>query len=152
MASRRIMMSIAGLAILTSAVKLGATEDQFIYVNRMPEVRGEHQRTIRVVDEERGQTIMQDLYREDFEHALIETYILKIACDGGAKKVDPEAFIIAFKYPPKKPETFAVATLHDIYKDVYVRDGSGRIRLYEDVHGQAMLELSERFRPDCLPI
>ena len=147
-----ITLLAAGLAAVALAGPSGATEDRFIYVDRMPDIRGEHVRTIAGDDEEGGLRIVQDLYALDFEHALIETYVLKVACTGGGRDVEPRTYITAVKYPPKKPATFAVATLHDIYKEVYVEDGSGRIRLYEDVQGDAMLQLSERFKPACLPI
>jgi|GEM_PF-3460949 len=138
-----------GLAIAAPMLPVSASEDRFIYVDRMPAVRGELKRTLTVDDDKGGQQIVQDLYAEDFEHALIETYVLTVACGPDA---GPRVYIVALKYPPKKPETFAVATLHDIYKEVYVEDQRGKIRLYEDVQGEAMLTLSERFKPTCLPI
>ena len=143
------MIMGAGLAIIALETPATATEDKFIYVDRMPEIRGEHKRKIVADDEDSGQTLVQDLYAEDFEHAVVETYVLAIAC---GPKAGPLPYILAIKYPPKKPATFAVATLHDIYKEVYALDRNGRIRLYEDVRGGAMLELSERFKPACLAI
>jgi hypothetical protein len=125
-----------------------ASEDRFIYVDRMPATRGELMRSVSGEDGEGGLRLQQDLYAEDYEHAVIETYVLKAAC---GEEREPKTFIHAIKYPPKNPSTFAVATLHDIYKDVYVLDGSGKIRLYEDVQGQQMLTLTERFKPACLP-
>lgn len=143
------MMLGAGLAITALTASASATEDRFIYVDRMPDIRGEHKRTLTVDDEDGAQRIVQERYALDFEHAVIETYVLSVACGQG---VDLRPYILAVRYPPKKPATFAVATLHDIYKEVYVEDRSGRIRLYENVRGQAMLTLSERFKPSCLPI
>ena len=144
-----LLIVTVGLAITAKATPAAATEDAFIYVDRMPDIIGEHQRKIVADDGDNGQTLVQDLYAEDFEHAVIETYVLAIACgpDAGLQR-----YILAIKYPPKKPATFAVATLHDVYKEVYVLDRDDRIRLYEDVQGGAMLELSERFKPACLPI
>ncbi|MGI9498573.1 MAG: hypothetical protein ACR2P3_00920 [Geminicoccaceae bacterium] len=145
-----IMLPAAGLAITALAASAG--EDAFIFVDRMPEVRGEFKRTITVDDEKSGHKIVQDLYAEDFEHAVIETYVLMVACAGGKSLGTLRTYIIAVKYPPKRPKTFAVATLHDYYKEVYALDQSSRIRLYEDVGGQSMLTLSERFKPACMPI
>ena len=146
----------AGMALWLGAVAAtgptSAGEDEFIYVDRMPAVRGEHKRAITVDDGRSGQTIVQDLYAEDFDHAVIETYVLTVACGDGAAATTPRTYIVALKYPPKKPSTFAVATLHDIYKEVYVEDRRGRIRLYENVQGQSMLALSERFMPACQPV
>ncbi|MGI9486817.1 MAG: hypothetical protein ACR2RF_13240 [Geminicoccaceae bacterium] len=147
----RLLIMIAGaslgLGVLTASVS--AIEDRFIYVDRMPDVRGEHKRTLALDNEDNGQKIVQELFAEDFKHAVIETFVLSITC---APDAGPRTYIIAIKYPPKKPASFAVATLHDIYKEVYVEDRNGRIRLYEDVHGRSMLDLSERFLPACLPV
>lgn len=148
----RLLIGMMVLGLAAAVAPASAGEDTFIYVDRMPDVRGELKRTITADDERHGQKIVQDLYAEDFEHAVIETYVLTIDCSDGAAETAPRTFIVALKYPPKKPSTFAVATLHDIYKEVYVEDRGGRIRLYEDVAGQSMLTLSERFKPACLPI
>ena len=149
MARLLIMAGAAGFVLAGSMMSASATEDRFIYVDRMPEIRGEHKRTLQVDDQDSGQKIVQELFAEDFEHAIIETYVLKVACGPDA---NPETYIVALKYPPKKPANFAVATLHDIYKEVYVEDRDGKVRLYEDVQGQSMLNLSERFQPACQPI
>ena len=143
-----MMVCCAALALGAPLTSPSATEDVFIYVDRMPSVRGELVRTIAGDDDGSGLRIEQDLYAEDFEHAVIETYVLKTACGPNAAL---RAYITAIKYPPKNPATFAVATLHDIYKEVYVEDRSGRIRLYEDIQSQQMLTLSDRFKPACLP-
>jgi hypothetical protein len=149
MIRRFLTLSLAATALAVASLKvLSATEDQFIYVDRMPAVRGDLVRTISGEDRGDGLRIVQDLYSEDFEHAVIETYILKVAC---GLETEPKTYIHAIKYPPKKPSTFTIATLHDIYKEVYVEDGNGRIRLYEDVQSQQMLTLSDRFKPACLP-
>ena len=132
----------------TPLTVLLATEDRFIYVDRMPAIRGELVRRISGDDGDGGRRILQDLYAEDYEHAVIETYVLKVAC---GSENEPKTFIHAIKYPPKRPTTFAIATLHDLYKEVYVEDRSGKIRLYEDVQSQQMLTLSDRFKPACLP-
>lgn len=149
MARQLIVMLAASIVLATSMAPASATEDRFIYVDRMPEIRGEHKRTLQGDDENSGQQIVQELFAEDFEHAVIETYVLKVACGPDA---GPQIYIVALKYPPKKPANFTVATLHDIYKEVYVLDRTDRIRLYEDVQGQSMLDLSERFKPACLPV
>lgn len=150
MTKRQVIPRLAAcLALAVAVTPVAATEDRFIYVDRMPEIRGEHERTLEADDEDSGQKIIQELFREDFEHASIETYVLAIACGPDA---GPQIYVTALKYPPKKPANFAVATLHDVYKEVYVLDRTDRIRLYEDVQGQSMLDLSERFKPACLPI
>lgn len=161
MAQLLIMIASAGLALIAVMTSLSATEDRFIYVDHMPEIRGEHKRTLAFDDEDSGQKITQELFAQDFDHAVIETYVLTVACGPSVGRgpdvsrgpdVGPRTYIIALKYPPKKPSNFAVATLHDIYKEVYVEDLTGKVRLYEDVQGQSMLDLSERFKPACQPI
>ncbi|MGI9503660.1 MAG: hypothetical protein ACR2RE_11455 [Geminicoccaceae bacterium] len=152
MASKLLVLVMLGL--MTACASYGAparaTEDRFIYVDRMPAIRGELRRSIEV-DHEDGERIAQEVFAEDFEHAVIETYVVTIACGTGQADTSEagRTYIVAIKYPPKRPKTFAVATLHDIYKDVYVLDQAGRIRLYEDLQAQSMLTLSERFKPAC---
>jgi hypothetical protein len=46
----------------------------------------------------------------------------------------------------------AQATLLDGFSEVYVADESRRVRLYRDVSGYVMAELSRRFQPTCLGI
>ena len=147
----RLLIMMAGTVLTLAALmaSVSATEDRFIYVDRMPDARGELRRTLAFDDEDNGQKIVQKLFAEDFEHAVIETYVLSVTC---APDAGPQIYIVAIRYPPKKPASFAIASLHDIYKEVYVEDRNGRIRLYEDVPGQSMLDLSERFLPACLPI
>ncbi len=152
MASKLLVLVMLGLmtAFASYGAPARATEDRFIYVDRMPAIRGELRRSIEV-DDEGGERIAQEVFAEDFEHAVIETYVLTIACGTGQADASEagRTYIVAIKYPPKRPKTFAVATLHDIYKEVYVLDQAGRIRLYEDVQAQSMLTLSERFKPAC---
>lgn len=142
----------AASMLIASLTQASASEDEFIFVDRMPDVRGDLARSIKVEDPDNGQTLVQELYALDYDHAVIETYVMTVTCIGGAARPSPPPYIVAIKYPPKNPATFAVATLHDIYKEVYALDQSGRIRLYEDVGGQSMPTLSERFKPTCLPI
>jgi len=134
-------------------------ENKFIFVDRMPEVRGALERSLTHQDEPGGLQVVQRVFVEDYEHALIQTYVMAAQCPNG--DLDDEAkrdsdqhssskiYITAIKYLPKRPATFAVAGLHDLYKDVYVIDRDGKIRLYEDVAPQSMLELSEAFEPVC---
>lgn len=142
--------TLVSMALLSAPGKAG--EDRFIFVDRMPAVRGEITRSITADGAKDGQTIVQNIHQEDYRHAVIETYVMTVTCAEARADVPERPYIVAIKYPPKHPKSFAVATLHDVYKEVYVLDRNGRIRLYEDVGGQAMLTLAERFRPACLPI
>ncbi len=162
------MRSLAILAIFLGVSTAFGGESKFIFVDRMPEARGALERTLTHQDERGGLRIVQEVFVEDYEHALIQTYVMAGHCpnetlDGDPEKgsyratspkipTSPKIYVTAIKYLPKKPATFAVAGLHDLYKDVYVVDRDGKIRLYEDVAPQSMLELSEAFKPACVLI
>ena len=144
---------IIGATLLILIVVIGggrAGELDYAIVDRMPDVRGELKRSIEGTDEARGVYLTQDLYSEDFDHAWIQTFVTTAFCRKTDSTSNSAPFLIAIKYPPKKPATFTIAGLHDVYKQVYVRDRNSRIRLYEDVSGQSMLELSDTFLPLCL--
>ncbi|MEM9626371.1 MAG: hypothetical protein AAGA21_09080 [Pseudomonadota bacterium] len=151
MAKLQMMVGVFALAFALAAAPVTATEDRFIYVDRMPSMQGEPESREAYEDPENGHRVVQTLYSEEFEHAFIKTYLFELACLDEAETA-LRTYIVAVKYPPKKPSSFAVATLHDVFKEVYVEDWNGRIRLYEDVGGQAMLTLTERFKPTCSPI
>jgi len=146
------MIGLALAMLGMSSGKTSAGEETFIYVDRMPAIRGELQRSLSHEDKANAQMIVQDRFVEDYEHAVIETSVLTLTCIGNPASAAPRTYITAIKYPPKRPKTFALATLHDIFKEVYVEDLTGRIRLYEDVTGPSMITLSERFRPACEPV
>ena len=142
MASLILVMSMSG----------EAGESDYILVDRMPEILGKKKRLKVTEDTDRGLRLLQEVYWEEFEHAWIQTFVLSASCLDG----DPDSLlaphIIAVKYLPKKPANFTIATLHDIYKEVYVDADDDRIRPYEDVSGHSMLELSERYLPRCVRI
>ncbi len=58
-------------------------------------------------------------------------------------------FVVAIQFLSKRPGSFAEAARYDYYHEVYVRDRDRRIRLYADLHGSEMAELTARFRPSC---
>jgi hypothetical protein len=45
-----------------------------------------------------------------------------------------------------------VAGLHDIYREVFVRDRKRRVRIYQNMGGREMIEQTRTFGPDCLGI
>jgi hypothetical protein len=140
------------LVLLFRLVPALAGEDDYILVDRMPELRGEKQRSLSVEDEERSLKLLQEVYSEQFGHAWMQISVLSASCLDDLTATSPTPHIMAIKYLPKKPASFAIATLHDIYKEVYVDAKEGRIRLYEDVSGGAMVELSEKYLPQCVRI
>ena len=137
------------LVLLTSNAALG-TEEDFIQVDRMPKVEGTLQRSISRQDEATGLTYTQRIYEQDFPQGILFTYVTEAVCeDKGTGSVPPKPYIIAYRYVIKKPQAFSAVTLHDIFKEVYVEDREGRIRLYENMSGPAMIELSDNYRPSC---
>lgn len=152
MSSRKIACYLIALVLYAPSTPVGAGEDDFILVDRMPKILGEKMRSQILEDEDRGIEIVQDIYSEQFAHAWVETFVLMVSCLDKPEEPRPSPHIVAIKYLPKKPESFAIATLHDIYKEVYLDAGEERIRLYEDVSGHEMVELSERYMPKCIRI
>lgn len=147
----RLTVLITSLFVAVS-VSAEAGESDYILVDGMPDILGEKKRTLAIKDDDRGLQFLQEIYSEQFGHAWIQTFVLSVSCldDGAEPSLVPH--IMAIKYLPKKPASFTIATLHDIYKEVYVDAKEGRIRLYEDVSAHAMMELSESYLPRCLRI
>ena len=138
------------LLVLLSAGPVSATEEDFVQVDRMPEVEGTLQRSITRQDEDTGLTYTQRVYEQDFPQGILFTYVTEAACEeAGSGAPAPRPYIIAYRYVIKKPQAFSAVTLHDIFKEVYVEDREGRIRLYENMSGPAMIELSDNYRPSC---
>ena len=137
------------LVLLSWRPALG-TEEEFVQVDRMPEVEGTLQRSITGQDAASGLTYTQRIYEQDFPQGILFTYVTEATCqDVGAGAPAPRPYIIAYRYVIKKPQAFSAVTLHDIFKEVYVEDREGRIRLYENMSGPAMIELSDNYRPRC---
>ena len=148
---RALKSSAAGLVLALAPLwpALGSEED-FILVDRMPAVEGELQRTISQREEESGLTFTQKVYLRDFEKAALFTYVTRADCAAGPAGAEAsKPFIVALRYIIKRPQNFSTAVLHDIYKEVYVEDLDGRIRLYENLRGPEMAELTESFKPAC---
>ena len=141
----------AGLAasLLLAWPALG-TEEEFTLVDRMPPVAGELERSIAQLEAESGLTFTQKVYVQDFDKAALFTYVTEARCGEGAAGTAPSGpFIVALRYIIKRPQNFSTAVLHDIYKEVYVEDLDGRVRLYENLRGPEMIELTESFKPAC---
>ncbi len=137
---------VVGLALSSSAL---GSEEKFTLVDRMPQVEGELQRTISE-QEDSGLTFTQKVYLQDFGDAALFTYVTEANCAEGMPEVEASApFIVALRYIIKRPQDFSTAVLHDIFKEVYVEDRDGRVRLYQDLRGPQMIELTESFKPAC---
>lgn len=135
-------------SLLLSWPALG-TEEKFTLVDRMPPVEGALQRTISE-QEESGLTFTQKVYLQDFGDAALFTYVTEANCAEGVAEIEASGpFIVALRYIIKRPQDFSTAVLHDIFKEVYVEDREGRVRLYQDLRGPEMIELTENFKPAC---
>jgi len=149
MRGRKSLFGVVAATLALSSQALG-TEEKFTLVDRMPPVEGELQRSISQQEEGSGLTFTQKVYVQDFDKAALFTYVTEANCAegvAGAEASDP--FIVALRYIIKRPQNFSTAVLHDIYKEVYVEDLDGRVRLYENLRGPEMIELTESFKPAC---
>ena len=124
-----------------------ASEEAFVHVSGMPPVEGDLRRSLTNKDAATGLTFTQDVYVLHLDALDVVTYVTAARCNEAGAAARP--FIVALKYLPRKPQSFAAAGLHDIYKEVYVEDRDGRIRLYEDMSGRAMIELTRNYSPSC---
>ena len=138
---------VAGLALSWPAF---GTEEKFTLVDRMPSVEGQLQRSISQQEAESGLTFTQKVYLQDFGDAALFTYVTEANCAEGVVPIEASGpFIVALRYIIKRPQDFSTAVLHDIFKEVYVEDREGRVRLYQDLRGPEMIELTESFKPAC---
>ncbi len=126
------------------------TEEDFIYVSAMPPTQGEIRDSLSRADEASGLTFTKQVYVVRAEGLYIVTHVATASCVTGPE-AEPavKPYIMAIQYLPAQPQTFSAAGLHDVFKEVYVRDLEGKIRLYTDMHGTAMSEMTDRFKPIC---
>ena len=140
---------LATAAALVSGPSL-ATEENFAFIERMPSPDGTEFKTVTQQQPATGMVISQTVFRQDLPDLIIDTYVVRAGCEAGGKlSADVEPYIVAVKYKPRNPKAFAVAMLHDIYKQVFVRDRDDKVRAYDDLNGREMIDLTETFKPDC---
>ena len=125
-----------------------ASELDFSYQSRMPAVQGTLERSISASDTDRGLYVTKRVFGQEAPGFSILTHVAEVAC-GEVGAAAPRPYIIALQYLPKEPQSFAAATLIDGFTEVYVEDEAGRVRLYRNVSGAVMAQLTERFRPAC---
>ncbi len=149
MTTLKILLSGLAATVALSWPALG-TEEKFTLVDRMPSVEGELQRSISQKEAESGLTFTQKVFLQDFGDTALFTYVTEANCAEGVAAFEASRpFIVALRYIIKRPQNFSTAVLHDIYKEVYVQDRDGRVRLYEDLRGPQMIELTDSFKPAC---
>lgn len=144
------MKAAAGALALSCLVAATshAAEADFVIVTGMPPVQGEARSSFTAADARTGLTFAKTVYASEVPELSILTHVAMARCGGGAADAD-DAFIMAIQYLPKNPQTFTAATQTDVFKEVYVRDGEGAVRLYENLNGREMAELTDRFLPGC---
>lgn len=146
----RWLAALGVLILLTGAGE--AKEDEFIYVDRMPEAQGTLTEDVSGELDDLDLVIGKRVFRQDFEDWVIATHVMLATCSSSAAPPDDRPYILAIQYLPRRPNSMEMAGLHDVYKEVYVEDRDGRVRLYEDMTGHDMIDLTSRFRPVCLPV
>jgi hypothetical protein len=125
-----------------------SNEANFVYVSKMPQIKGElGQRTARQ-DSETRIRFTREIYRYEWNTYQIATFVLFAACPAEPSN-QSEPFIMALKYLPITPKSFSIATLHDIYKEVYVRDIDNKVRAYENLGARELGDLTKKFSPNC---
>lgn len=126
------------------------TEENFTYIDEMPDIEGTLESVNAREDRRSGLTFVKRVYRALKDgHALL-THVLEASC---AKESEtgrsPSPYIIAFQYLPKSPKSYLHGEVPGFYREVCVRDLTGSIRVYESVGAREMVELTHRFRPLC---
>jgi hypothetical protein len=136
--------------LLTSWVTghVAASELEFSFQSRMPDAAGGLERSVTASDPLQGLSVTKRIFTLEAGDLAIRTHVAEITC-GEAGIVPGKRYMTALQYLQREPQSFAAAALLDGYREVYVEDEAGRIRLYRDVPGYAMAELTERFRPAC---
>jgi hypothetical protein len=140
-----LVMMLPGLAW---AQTFESREDRFVLIDSAPPVIGDLVYRQDRQDPDKRLSYSKEEFRFETDTHIIVTHLSKVAC--GAPERLSDFHIMAIQYLPRVPTSFRDATRHDYYKEVYVRDEAQRLRLYEDVTGMQMVELAERFQPDCV--
>lgn len=140
------------LALLPSLALAEAREDQFVVLNNMPDVVGELTDSVERESETDGMKHAKEVYRLDTDTHHIITHISSASCQAKEGAPASEFYVMAIQYLPRVPRSFREATRHDYFQEVYVSDDNGRVRLYENVTGAQMIELTERFSPRCFEL
>ena len=144
----RALLAVAA-SLLSTGPALGS-EENFVYVDRMPSVQGVVKNSVSARDDASGARLAKTIYVQESDGLVIVSHRVAAGCDANAGGVRDQAdFIVAVQFLPKGPRSFAAAGLHDYFQEVYVKDESDRIRFYANLHGRQMVELTNRFKPSC---
>ncbi|MFW5834003.1 MAG: hypothetical protein ACOCYE_07885 [Pseudomonadota bacterium] len=124
------------------------SELAFSFQSRMPEATGVLERSVVARDPAAGLSVTKQVFTQQAGDLAIRTHVAEVTC-GEAGVAPGKRYMTAVQVVQRNPQSFAAAALLDGYREVYVEDETGRIRLYRDVPGYVMAELTDRFRPSC---
>lgn len=122
-------------------------ETEYDHVAAMPAFGGELQSTETWHDARTGIVARKRVLTSGVNGLALSTHVVEAAC--GRLAADAEPFIVAFQFRVREPRSRAAATLGAVLAEVYVRDPAGRIRVYRELGGRAMGELTLRLQPEC---
>jgi len=139
------------LAVLLLAIPPAyGTEENFVYIDRMPKVRGELESIHSRKDPISGLIFVKEIYRARIVHYDFLIHVLKVYCANEKKPIElPGPYIVAFQSLPKNPKDYSIMERHASFGEVCVRDLQSKIRLYRNMKARHMAELTNRFLPIC---
>lgn len=139
------------LAVLLLAIPPAyGTEENFVYLDRMPKVQGELESIHSRKDPISGLIFVKKIYRARIVHDDFLIHVLEVYCANEKKAIElPGPYIVAFQSLPKNPKGYSIMERHASFGEVCVRDLQSKIRLYRNMHARHMVELTHRFLPFC---
>ena len=144
----RALIAVAA-AVFSTGPALGS-EENFVYVDRMPSVEGDLKSSVSARDDTSGARLAKKVFVRESDGLVVVSHRVAANCNANTGEARDKAdFIVAVQFLPKGPRSFAAAGLHDFFQEVYVKDESDRIRFYANLHGRQMVELTNRFKPSC---
>ena len=148
-AARLALIGCIGLG--THAV--AADESDYVLVRAFPPIRGTLVETMQAEDPAGQRWLVRRVYELPETQGIYVTIVREVHCGAEPAGDRPGVpHIQAVQFRPKAPKTFAEATVHDIFLEVYVADPEGNIRRYDHLGAQAIAEMSEKPRPTCAAI
>lgn len=139
----------AVILVLAGAGAAVASELEFTYASRLPDVQGQLQEELRGVDAAAGLTVTKSVFALRHDGGSVVTHVAASTC---GEALPPVPYIVAIRYLPRTFRSFAQTTALDGFREVYVIDEARRVRFYQNVSGYVMAELSQRFQPVCVGI
>ena len=126
-----------------------ADEMDFVFVDRIPAVEGAEIRRFTNFDPARGISFRKAVYEERLDGLVVVSISVELFCGRAVPDEATEPTIVAFKHVPINPQSFAAATLNDVFTHAYVRDTKGAIRAYTGLHASEMEQMTDEITPAC---